>query len=105
MLHQCCFIVHVGDENSACRGSRSSLHYDPYHNLLCLVQGEKTVRLISPELTHRLYPMSIVGESPNHSNVNFACPDLNQHPLYKQALASQQVFTLQVFNFMEWAPH
>ena len=95
--------MHSGDKNRACRGSRSSLHYDPYHNLLCLVQGEKTVQLMSPELTHLLYPMSILGESPNHSHVNFAHPDLKQHPLYKQALASQQVFTLQVISLAWYA--
>ena len=88
--------VHVDDRKMVCRGSRSSLHYDPYHNLLCLVQGKKTVKLMSPEVTHQLYPMSILGESPNHSHVNFAHPDFEQHPLYKQALASQQVFALQV---------
>ena len=79
-----------------CRCSRSSLHYDPYHNLLCLVQGSKTVKLISPEYSDQLYPLSILGESPNHSHVNFARPDLGQHPLYAQAYAHHQEFTLQV---------
>lgn len=75
------------------------MHYDPYHNLLCLVQGKKTVKLMSPEMTHQLYPMSILGESPNHSHVNFARPDFKQHPLYKHALASQEEFTLQVICY------
>ncbi|KAA6428022.1 MAG: hypothetical protein FRX49_02684 [Trebouxia sp. A1-2] len=77
------------------RGSRSSLHYDPYHNLLCMVQGQKTVKLLSPDVTDQLYPFSVLGESPNHSHVNFAHPDDQQHPLYKQALQSQQEFVLQ----------
>ncbi|KAL0054747.1 hypothetical protein WJX82_001838 [Trebouxia sp. C0006] len=77
------------------RGSRSSLHYDPYHNLLCMVQGKKTVKLMSPDATDQLYPFSVLGESPNHSHVNFAHPDDQQHPLYKQALQSQQEFVLQ----------
>ena len=84
------------DQHECCRGSRSSLHYDPYHNLLCLVQGVKTVRLMSPDVTDQLYPLSVLGESPNHSHVNFAHPDDQQHPLYRQALQSQQEFVLQV---------
>lgn len=84
------------DRHDWCRGSRSSLHYDPYHNLLCMVQGKKTVKLMSPDVTDQLYPFSVLGESPNHSHVNFAHPDDQQHPLYKQALQSQQEFVLQV---------
>ena len=84
------------DTRLSCRGSRSSLHHDPYHNLLCLVQGKKTVKLMSPEVTHQLYPLSVLGESPNHSHVNFAHPDYEQHPLYRQALEHQQEFVLQV---------
>lgn len=61
-----------------------------------MVQGKKTVKLLSPDLTDQLYPFSVLGESPNHSHVNFAHPDNQQHPLYKQALQSQQEFVLQV---------
>jgi Cupin-like domain len=46
----------------ACRGSRSSLHYDPYQNLLCVVRGSKLVRLHSPEQTSALYPKPAYGE-------------------------------------------
>ncbi|DBA97371.1 TPA: hypothetical protein ACH3X1_015102 [Trebouxia sp. C0004] len=83
------------DRHDWCRGSRSSLHYDPYHNLLCMVQGKKSVKLMSPDVTDQLYPFSVLGESPNHSHVNFAHPDDQKHPLYKQALQSQQEFVLQ----------
>ena len=61
-----------------------------------MVQGKKTVKLMSPDVTDQLYPFSVLGESPNHSHVNFAHPDDQQHPLYKQALQSQQEFVLQV---------
>lgn len=61
-----------------------------------MVQGQKTVKLLSPDVTDQLYPFSVLGESPNHSHVNFAHPDDQQHPLYKQALQSQQEFVLQV---------
>lgn len=61
-----------------------------------MVQGQKTVKLMSPAATAFLYPHSVMGESPNHSQVNFAAPDLQQHPLYPQALQSQQEFVLKV---------
>lgn len=78
------------------RGSRSSLHYDPYHNLLCCVRGMKRVTLHSPLQTSSLYPSPLYGEAPNHSSVNFADPDLEQHPLYASALQRCQVAELQV---------
>lgn len=53
------------------------------------------MKLLSPDVTDQLYPFSVLGESPNHSHVNFAHPDNQQHPLYKQALQSQQEFVLQ----------
>lgn len=54
------------------------------------------MRVMSPDVTDQLYPLSVLGESPNHSHVNFAHPDDQQHPLYRQALQSQQEFVLQV---------
>jgi hypothetical protein len=36
--------------------SRSSIHYDPFHNLLCVVKGAKQVHLWSPERTPSMYP-------------------------------------------------
>lgn len=83
-----------------CRGSRSSLHYDPFHNLLCVVSGSKTVRCLSPEATKWVYPQPVYGESPNHSQVNFADPDLNQHPLYAKALQHVLTAELQVVNHL-----
>ncbi|CAL8464138.1 g3673 [Coccomyxa elongata] len=77
------------------RGSRSSLHYDPYHNLLCMVTGSKRVRCMSPATTQWLYPQPLYGESPNHSAVDFAQPDLARHPLYAEALQHQLSANLQ----------
>ena len=37
-------------------GGGSSIHYDPFHNLLCVVTGRKRVRLWSPALSPCLYP-------------------------------------------------
>jgi hypothetical protein len=63
--------------------SRSSLHYDPYENLLCVATGRKRVRLYSPDAVLGLYPKPLGGEASNHSCVNFARPDLQQHPLFR----------------------
>ncbi|KAK9919096.1 hypothetical protein WJX75_009374 [Coccomyxa subellipsoidea] len=71
------------------RGSRSSLHYDPYHNLLCVVTGSKEVRCMSPAATQWLYPYPLYSESPNHSAVDFTQPDGVRHPLYAEALKHQ----------------
>jgi Cupin-like domain len=77
------------------RRSRSSLHYDPYQNLLCCVTGAKHVTLMSPAATRFLYPLPVFGESPNHSAVDFARPDLDRHPLYARALPGRLLASLQ----------
>ncbi|XP_065638574.1 lysine-specific demethylase JMJ31 isoform X3 [Quercus suber] len=46
--------------------ARSSTHYDPHHNLLCLVAGCKQVVLWPPFATPMLYPLPIYGEASNH---------------------------------------
>ncbi|GAX81986.1 hypothetical protein CEUSTIGMA_g9414.t1 [Chlamydomonas eustigma] len=76
------------------KGSRSSLHYDLSDNLLCVVSGSKTVTMYPPSQTPYLYPRPISDESNNHSQVNFANPDYERHPLYKQAVDHRSVFEL-----------
>ena len=78
-----------------CRAGSSSLHYDPYENLLCVVGGSKTVRCCSPEATPGVYPMPLWGESANHSSVSVAAPDLARHPRYADSLAAMQTANLQ----------
>ncbi|XP_054792432.1 lysine-specific demethylase JMJ31-like isoform X3 [Prosopis cineraria] len=46
--------------------ARSSTHYDPHHNLLCIVSGRKQVLLWPPSASPLLYPMPIYGEASNH---------------------------------------
>eukprot|EP00850_Spirogloea_muscicola_P001856 SM000007S20816 [mRNA] locus=s7:318142:322356:- [translate_table: standard] len=48
--------------------SISSIHYDPYHNLLCVVSGRKTVSI---------WPPSAAG---SFSAINLLQPDYKQHP-------------------------
>lgn len=75
-------------------GSRSSTHYDPFHNLLCIVSGCKEVKLWPPSAAPSLYPLPIFGEASNHSGVDFANPDLSKYPRFRSAMESFQSVTL-----------
>ncbi|KAI8574496.1 hypothetical protein RHMOL_Rhmol01G0359000 [Rhododendron molle] len=46
--------------------SRSSTHYDPHQNVLCVVAGCKQVVLWPPSASPFLYPMPLYGEASNH---------------------------------------
>ncbi|XP_076883517.1 lysine-specific demethylase JMJ31-like [Bidens hawaiensis] len=60
--------------------TRSSTHYDPHHNLLCVVAGSKQVDLWPPSSSPFLYPMQLYGEASNHSAVPIDKVDLSVHP-------------------------
>ncbi|KAJ4828593.1 hypothetical protein Tsubulata_004945 [Turnera subulata] len=60
--------------------ARSSTHYDPHHNLLCIVAGCKKVVLWPPSASPLLYPMPIYGEASNHSSVPLENPDFSMYP-------------------------
>ncbi|XP_059437812.1 lysine-specific demethylase JMJ31 isoform X1 [Corylus avellana] len=60
--------------------ARSSTHYDPHHNLLCIVAGRKQVVLWPPSASPMLYPMPIYGEASNHSSVALENPDFSIYP-------------------------
>ncbi|XP_004290635.1 PREDICTED: uncharacterized protein LOC101308336 isoform X2 [Fragaria vesca subsp. vesca] len=60
--------------------ARSSTHYDPHHNLLCVVSGCKQVVLWPPSATPVLYPMPIYGEASNHSSVPLENFDFSNYP-------------------------
>jgi hypothetical protein len=49
--------------------TRSNIHYDANHGLLCVVRGQKRVRLYSPAAHQKLHPRSVVGASMNHSTL------------------------------------
>ncbi|KAL3827993.1 hypothetical protein ACJIZ3_016795 [Penstemon smallii] len=63
--------------------SRSSTHYDPYHNLLCIISGCKQVVLWPPSASPLLYPLSIYGESSNHSAIALENPNFRLYPRAK----------------------
>ncbi|EFJ43966.1 hypothetical protein VOLCADRAFT_106593 [Volvox carteri f. nagariensis] len=72
-----------------CGGAvRSSLHYDPHHNLLVVVSGRKVVTVVPPYLTHCLYPMTLT--------VPFSdTQPPAQHPAYLAALDAAAAVELQ----------
>lgn len=71
-------------------GSRSSLHCDEYSNLLCVVRGQKSVRLLHPRHTRTVYPQALAGDSPNHARVDLFRPTPS-FPLFDRSLFAQAV--------------
>ncbi|KZV42011.1 hypothetical protein F511_14325 [Dorcoceras hygrometricum] len=63
--------------------TRSSTHYDPHHNLLCLISGCKQVDLWPPSATPYLYPFHLYGEASNHSAIPLENPDFRIYPRAK----------------------
>lgn len=53
--------------------TKSPLHHDRYHNLLCQVVGSKYVRLYEPRHTHRLYPI----QDGHHKGVSSSVLDID----------------------------
>ncbi|XP_038973780.1 uncharacterized protein LOC103697031 isoform X2 [Phoenix dactylifera] len=74
--------------------SRSSTHYDPHHNLLCVVAGSKEVVLWPPSACPFLYPMPIYGEASNHSAVDIENPNLSFHGRAKHSKQYSQKIIL-----------
>ncbi|KAM4087441.1 hypothetical protein ACJW30_10G177700 [Castanea mollissima] len=74
--------------------ARSSTHYDPHHNLLCVVAGCKQVVLWPPSASPMLYPLPIYGEASNHSSVALENPDFSTYPRAKCAMEHSQKVVL-----------
>jgi len=63
---------------AAASGPVSALHYDAYHNLLCVVRGAKTVRLYPPSATAALAPGALWGAAPHHATFDPEAPPEGQ---------------------------
>ncbi|KAI3874428.1 hypothetical protein MKX03_004758 [Papaver bracteatum] len=72
--------------------SRSSTHYDPDHNLLCVVAGCKQVVLCPPSAVSSLYPMPIYSDASNH---RYEKPDFSTHSRAQNSMMYSQKVTLQ----------
>ena len=87
--------IHTTPPSIVCRSTRSSLHFDPYQNLLCVVAGSKRVWLAPPSITPHLDPQPVTAESANHSPADLSHPDPHRFPGLSEALAGRlQVFEL-----------
>ncbi|KAM0998140.1 hypothetical protein FF1_007923 [Malus domestica] len=75
--------------------ARSSTHYDPHHNLLCVVSGRKQVVLWPPSASPMLYPMPIYGEASNHSSVPLENPNFSNYPRAQCLMQHSQKLFLQ----------
>lgn len=52
------------------KGTRTPLHTDPYHNILCQVVGYKYVRLYAPTETPKVYPCGVNNNGVDMSNTS-----------------------------------
>ncbi|KAK6164629.1 hypothetical protein DH2020_001493 [Rehmannia glutinosa] len=63
--------------------TRSSTHYDPHHNLLCIISGCKQVVLWPPSACPVLYPLPLYGEASNHSAIPLENTNFSLYPMAK----------------------
>ena len=65
------------------KGTISPCHFDPFHNMLVQILGEKEVILIDTKYSDALYPAYGTVQK-NTSLVNFECPDMSRHPKFAE---------------------
>jgi hypothetical protein len=79
-------------------GSRTiaSCHYDAPNNLACCAVGRRRFTLFPPEQIFNLYPGPLEPSPGGQavSTVDFAKPDFDRHPRFREALAAAQVAEL-----------
>lgn len=75
----------------------ASAHYDMSNNIACCMVGRRRFTLFPPEQVHNLYPGPLEPTPGGQvvSMVNFATPDFERHPRFKEALAAAQVAELE----------
>ena len=69
-------------------------HFDPDDGMLCLISGEKTVRLYHWNYLEHLYPNPLGSKGRTiQATVNIDSPDLKAHPLFSQAVCEYGTLT------------
>ncbi len=63
------------------KGTRTPLHRDLAHNLLLLITGNKSIRLVAPSAKRFVYSHKLCSRTPNFAELNLHRPDFRRHPL------------------------
>ena len=77
--------------------SRVAAHFDSPDNIACCVLGRRRFTVFPPEQVSNLYvgPQDLTPAGQQISMVDFANPDLQTYPKFRQALAAAQVAELE----------
>ena len=77
--------------------TRISAHYDFPDNIACVVAGRRTFTLFPPEQVNNLYvgPLDRTPSGQSISLVDFANPDYERFPRFREALAASLQFELE----------
>ena len=83
-----------------------NLHFDPTHNLIAMLTGQKRVTLVPPDNMGSMYPAPLdcrLGDAIG-SQVTLLAPDFERHPRAPAELAKAQVATLEAGDVLYIPP-
>ena len=77
--------------------TRTAAHWDVPQNLACVVLGRRRFTVFPPEQVRNLYvgPLDFTLAGQPTSLVDFAAPDLQRFPLFREAMAAASVAELE----------